>query len=831
MPFKNTDSKGSQPSTDGQKVFIGRNTELHFFRDKILKPKDPTYNIVSVSGQGGVGKSTLLKRFIEEARKPDFKDYCLTALIDERQTTPASMMEKFADQLPMESDFEKALRQYKEVLYKLQDERKAARAALLRKTTADFAGAVVKDVPFIGGILQEGVGAATDYLFDELRYRQMLKDAERLEDPVGDLTKAFVTELNWLTDSYVPIGSSRAKHRRRVILFFDTFERLAAEAAPWLLNSFLETDISNQVVLVIVGRDPLQQSTPADPKSWLPYLDSGTIYSIALNSFTEKDTHAYLEARGVTDLDRIDTIWKLSHGLPLYLGILTSNLQGTVDPTANVVANFLRWIPEQEHIKRQLALDAALFSKTFNQDDLEAFTYLPEQERRALYRWLIGLPFVYYQEGHHRYHEVAQDLFSRHLYQRSKKAYYAARRALADYYQQSLEKLQQEGGKEGDDSRERLELVLALAYQWFFLPDEASHLQAIEQLLNAIHNYGEQAGEIVGVLRDISKEQSTDLISPNAQRTARHLLHYLETDWGSREALTQAIATLDCWIELNSKSPAVYTQRGWTYFLLKEYQQAIADFNRTLELNADFAYAYSGRGWAYFMLKGYQRALADFDRALELDPKEGGAYNGRGTIYRQLKEYQRALSDFDRLIEGDPNNYWARFQRGQTYLWLKEIRQARADFTKSWELDSTIVSNGWMTEWTRMCQERPDSGMAERLDTIAARDPQDYWAHVCRGVAQWQRNRFEEALAEIERAIVLEPTMSGNAYFWKGMACASLGQNEEALAAIEKALALELPPVLLAPLCWFEQERPDFYQKYVVPLLAKYEEVDNSHWS
>jgi hypothetical protein len=42
------------------------------------------------------------------------------ASVDGRQTTLTSMMEKLADQLPMESDFEKALRQYKEVLHKLQ---------------------------------------------------------------------------------------------------------------------------------------------------------------------------------------------------------------------------------------------------------------------------------------------------------------------------------------------------------------------------------------------------------------------------------------------------------------------------------------------------------------------------------------------------------------------------------------------------------------------------------------------------------------------------------------------------------------------------------------
>ena len=62
-----------------------------------------------------------------------------------------------------------------------------------------------------------------------------------------------------------------------------------------------------------------------------------------------------------------------------------------------------------------------------------------------------------------------------------------------------------------------------------------------------------------------------------------------------------------------------------------------------------------------------------------------------------------------------------------------------------------------------------------------------------------------------------------DAYFWKGMACASIGQDEEAIAAIERSLTLDMPPILLTPLRWFEQDKPDFYQKYVVPLMARYE--------
>ena len=198
------------------------------------------------------------------------------------------------------------------------------------------------------------------------------------------LTGAFVDELNHLTDTQISVSSLPIKRHRRVLLFFDTFEQLAAVAAPWLLDYFLQAKISNNVVLVVAGRDSIERSTPDGPKRWLPYLDDQVIYSISLDSFTEDETRSYLAKRGITHSDRIVTIWQLSGGLPLYLGLLTSNPRGKVDPTKDVVVNFLRWIPEQEQVKRQFALDAALLSRPFNLDDLEAFSYLPEEKRSDL---------------------------------------------------------------------------------------------------------------------------------------------------------------------------------------------------------------------------------------------------------------------------------------------------------------------------------------------------------------------------------------------------------------------------------------------------------------
>ena len=41
--------------------------------------------------------------------------------------------------------------------------------------------------------------------------------------------------------------------------------------------------------------------------------------------------------------------------------------------------------------------------------------------------------------------------------------------------------------------------------------------------------------------------------------------------------------------------------------------------------------------------------------------------------------------------------------------------------------------------------------------------------------------------------------------------------------ALEQALAFEMPPILLKPLCWFEQEKPKLYEQLVQPLLNAYE--------
>jgi tetratricopeptide (TPR) repeat protein len=727
MPFiKKSNTQSSSSSTPPQSVFIGRANELLFFIQHILKPDEPVHNILSIWGQGGVGKTTLLQQFKNQAATADFKAYCLTALVDERQATPASMMEKFVHQLHLGSPFEKALQRYKEALQflPLSTSPSSLQDRVVTRVP-DLAGALVEGVvPVVGPLLGEGIKATTEYLLDLNQPTKAHTAAVKFNDPLERLTQVFLTELNHLAATKIAVPSTRTKRERKILLFFDTFEQVADEAVPWLLHSVLEMEINPNIVFIIAGRDPLERSTANGPKSWLPYYDTHTLYALPVQPFTQEETTAYLAERGITTKERIDTIWHLSRGLPLYLGLLTSNRAESIDPTKDVVDNFLQRIPANAPMKRQLALDAALFSKPFNLDDLEAFPYLSDQDRPVLYAWLLRQPFLRASSlgGRYLYHDIAQEIFQRYLYQHSPKAYYATRRTLAAYYQRLLEPLQTAQEKNRyDPSDERLEVLLALVSQLFFLPDEASHFQAISPLFtisnydNSIRNREQERimlRTLSGIVRTLSLSQS----GSHAHHLAQSIVRFLETmptqyDQRQKQEWLQAadhlLKLLSSSLSTSSEHLAsFYLLSGWGYSFLgkaqtngikcsqsgsfshiQEYQQAQACFERVLEMHPHSALAYSGLGTLFHDLKDYQQAVEHFNRALQLSPHDPYLYYGRGRAYGRLKAYPQALSDLGYALQLHERDFKPYHNRARISMELKEYYKALADLDRVLEVD------------------------------------------------------------------------------------------------------------------------------------------------
>src|SRR5579884_4014211 len=806
MPFVDKSrSSVSQSLVHAGKNFIGRANELAMFRQEVLQAEKPLHNILSVYGNGGVGKSTLLTKFNDLASMPGFKEYCITAFVDEHQATLPSIMKKFAEQLHITGEFAKAVERYEDALRKLQLEREASREDVWSKAATGVISAAVKGVPVVGGALEQGTGLAVEYLFNELKYRQLFEDAKRLEDPIRDLTKAFVRELNALAETQVIFSVDRTRRNRRVILFFDTFEQLAPVVAPWLLDYFLEEDINANIVLVIAGRMPLENSIPVDPKRWIPYHANDIIRSISLESFTRKETEEYLHLWGITDPAQVETIWQLSRGLPLYLALLTFNPQGTLDPTASVVANFLRWIPEQEQVKRRLALDASLFTKSINQDDLEVCAYIPEEEREAHFQWLISLPFVRTDSaGRYIYHDLAQELFSRHLYQRSPKEYYATRSNLLAYYKRAFEKEEQGREESAYGSAVWKELIFAIIQQLFFLQEKESHVAAIQYTLTALkYLKRSEESEIVKTLQNLLSDSHRNLISSASARTIRELLPFIEFDLQN----LSLIASVNYLLEVVTTSslsfpPAIlamlYRSRARVYAERKEYERAKADFARTIELAPAEASTYLYRGMMYSSLDEDKLVIADMSEAikhcgksLEKELLQVVAYIFRGLSYWHLSDFQQAGDDFERVVSLEE-------------AMRKVLGQSSED------AERFVKTAHFMKDMAQvvLCELAGDYEQAiPLLGQLLDYDPQfDQVVYSARSEIYQKQGRYKLALADLNQLLALNPR-SAQAFNTRGQIYVSLGEYEKALADAEQALTLD------PSLAWVYKERGEIYQQ------------------
>jgi tetratricopeptide (TPR) repeat protein len=378
----------------------------------------------------------------------------------------------------------------------------------------------------------------------------------------------------------------------------------------------------------------------------------------------------------------------------------------------------------------------------------------------------------------------------------------------------------------------------------------ADFTRAIELDANEVSTYYNR-GNAYALLEDY-KQAIADYDS-TLRRDEKHAFAYYNRGnaYARRQEYEQAIADYTRAIAVDPTYLMAYCNRGRVYNLLKNYEQAIVDYTRAIELDPHLSWTFSSRGEAYCRIKAYKKAVDDLDRAIELDSEDINAYSNRGLAHFNLRAYEQAISDYTRAIELDPGDAWSYNNRGLSYYYQKEyeramqdcskaielnalfgcaydnrgtiylamnnLEQARSDILTGWKLTPSHISHGWSVEWSAMCLARPDISMAERLEVLAEIESGDYFAYICRGVALWIRGDFEGALQELERAISLE--LKEDAYFWKGIVCASMGRADEAVAALKQALTWGVPVLLQVPLAWLKEDKPDFYEQYVAPLL------------
>jgi hypothetical protein len=229
-----------------QATFVGREAYLALFRQTLARsPELRDYFIFNIWGQGGVGKSTLLRQFrklAEECETPPFA----TALTNDGETTVPEAMGRLAEQLEQQghklTQFSERYKVYRQKKQELESDPEAPQgfSAFVGKAIAKGGLGLAKQIPGSGAVtpfldeeaISSQAGEWTSYVAKKLTN----KDEVRLiNEPIETLTPVFLQDLGKVAESHP------------ILLLFDVYERTSPFKQAWHFY-----------------RDALQRRAPAD---------------------------------------------------------------------------------------------------------------------------------------------------------------------------------------------------------------------------------------------------------------------------------------------------------------------------------------------------------------------------------------------------------------------------------------------------------------------------------------------------------------------------------------------------------------------------------------
>jgi tetratricopeptide (TPR) repeat protein len=841
-----------------QSNFVGRQEHIASFQANLARSWDDEQRlfIFYVWGQGGVGKTTLIRHLRQVAEQAG----AVATFTDEAETDVPVAMARFAAQLKAQGyeckkydERYKVYRQKREELEIDPDAPQGFTTFAARTLTKATTYVTRQFVPGSGLVLdlidEDALTAQVSDWADYVRRRLTNKDEVRLVlEPVEILTPLFLEEIEAVTAETT------------VVLFFDTYELTSTFLDNWIraVLGGRYGDIPADIILVIAGRDELEHNL------WLPY--EGVMARLSLEPFTETEVHDYLTRQGITSGRVIETILQLSGRLPLLVATLAAESPNDPaevdDPSTTAIARFLKWVSDPK--RREIALNAAL-PRELNRDVLALLTD-GQDEIGSLFDWLKGMPFVQERADSWVYHEVVRTQMLRHKRRESPKSWAALHEKLASHYEHlrdspALDEKQRWHNVtwqrltlnvvyhrrcqslQGSLSATLNGFLQALQADYTYALHWADVIQQAENETEPIES-GEFWGQkLVAAMRAFDAGEYKKVISTFklllrrsdlAEAERAIAMTWLGRTYRRLQQFDMSLDMLNQAVEQDPKNYWTYYQRGWTFERMRRYEEAIADFNRVIELVPNHAPAIEIRGWTFQQMKRYEEALADlnhavelrpddisaisylawtyfrmgrhdealanFDEVIERDPENVIAIVDRGQVHRNMGKYEVALASFNAAIDLDPESQHAFHNRGVNFLYMGRIEDALADFNQAIKLsDREAIYFGHRGETYRRLKQYEKA--LQDLNYAIRLDSENIWVLAFRGHTYQELKEYDKALADFDRLVALEP--SRDWYLYKrAMMFRILGRTEESQQDFNIALQIAQQKYEASPEAW-----------------------------
>ena len=787
--------------------FVGRVGEREDFRGNLGLPGSDRRRryLYSVHGLAGVGKSFLLEQLrgiAEETR-------AVVGFADDRQQDLPSTLVKLAKDLARGGHemrrFEKRHESYLKAKDRLHNDPQAPAAGreLVTKAVVKAGLGVAKTLPG-GSIAADAIDAdATAKQLEQLQVYLAAKfkrkaDVQLLLEPAEELTKPFVEDL-W-----------RIPETRQIALFFDTFERTAPVLETWLLDLFggLYGDLPQNLVFTVAGQFPL------DEAKWNRHAP--LVREIELRPFTEPEARHLLAEHWITDEQVIETVLRLTDGLPVLVAMLAqgnpAEADAVGDPSDDAVKRFLHWVPDKA--KQKIAATASL-PRVLDEDVIGVLT--GKETAGETFRWLRELPFVGRRELPMRYHSVVRGPMVRLERGRSPAAFAERHRKLSEYYEGrcaelglgrpreawederwQLRKLEQTYHRLCGDPADALPEALlgaaetittstASARAWARMMEQAG----IDADAPAVLRWAQRLADAVGDGDGRREIPVLDLLAGAGELDAARLSKVIRRRaWAheSQDEIEAAKRDYDRALDLNPTDANAWSDRGNLFHNEGDWKRALSDLNRAIELDPTYAYSWRGRGSARAELGDLEGAMTDLDEAVRLEPDHRWAYTARSEVYRKRGEPRKAIQELEIAIGLDPDYAWAIGRRATLLAELGEDGKALAGYRAAAALRPKSVYH--VTELAQFLEKSGDEEAASGVyDSAIAADPDNAGLHAARAAFHHLKERHGQAIDGFTMAIRLDPDYEW-AYYMRGRAHDDKGDPQAALADFERAIEL-----------------------------------------
>lgn len=262
-------------------------------------------------------------------------------------------------------------------------------------------------------------------------------------------------------------------------------------------------------------------------------------------------------------------------------------------------------------------------------------------------------------------------------------------------------------------------------------------------------------------------------------------------DYFHRGQLLKAIEEFSNSIEIDPKHAETYLLRSLTYRTLGQNEDADADFDKAIGLNPRKAFAHAfSLGETYFNEGRLNDAVELFSIALRVSSESAEAYIYLGACYRELKQYENAIANFDIAISLDPKKVFEyTFKAGEAFFEEGQLNDAIETFNIAVRVSSEHVETYLYRGACHRELKQYENAIAD-FDRAITLNPKKVFEYTFKaGKAFFKEGRLNDAIEMFSIAVRVSSKHVGT-YLYRGASYRELRHYENSIADFDRVLSL-----------------------------------------